>query len=52
MSNSLQTLQKKPVAGFDVARLREDFPILAVRFMASRSSISIMPLLLKNQSRC
>ena len=29
MSNSLQTLQKKPVAGFDVARLREDFPILA-----------------------
>ncbi|MGO8843837.1 MAG: aminotransferase class V-fold PLP-dependent enzyme, partial [Methylocella sp.] len=29
MSNSLQTLQKKPVAGFDVGRLREDFPILA-----------------------
>jgi len=29
MSNSLQTLQKEPVAGFDVARLREDFPILA-----------------------
>jgi cysteine desulfurase/selenocysteine lyase len=29
MSNSLQTLQKKPAAGFDVIRLREDFPILA-----------------------
>ncbi len=29
MSNSLLTIQEKPVAGFDVARLREDFPILA-----------------------
>ena len=29
MSNSLLTLQEKPAAGFDVARLREDFPILA-----------------------
>ena len=30
MSNSLLTLQEKPVvAGFDVTRLREDFPILA-----------------------
>ncbi len=29
MSNSLQPLQKEPVAGFDVGRLREDFPILA-----------------------
>ena len=28
MSNSLLTLQEKLVAGFDVARLREDFPIL------------------------
>jgi cysteine desulfurase/selenocysteine lyase len=29
MSNSVRTLQAKPVTGFDVARLREDFPILA-----------------------
>ncbi|HUB64511.1 MAG TPA: cysteine desulfurase [Methylocella sp.] len=29
MSNSLRTIQEKPVGAFDVARLREDFPILA-----------------------
>ncbi|HUI20806.1 MAG TPA: cysteine desulfurase [Methylocella sp.] len=29
MSTSLQPLEEKPVAGFDVARLREDFPILS-----------------------
>jgi cysteine desulfurase/selenocysteine lyase len=29
MPTSLQTLQPEPATGFDVARLREDFPILA-----------------------